>query len=739
VYTLNIILVPRIPFVSLRDRLLYIVVIIIIIRKNVTMAKSKMIDNYWPRRSNYFIHRCSDDDDRDTSFQGYNYIWSDLPKMAYFRRWSFCYIILLYLFVYNPFISIESFPLWFPVDIVNDLRKPIPCFVTTQSSRSQWKQQQQQQHATIRVTRRTASSNSLTFLQSNAQQMKVHYQNLRNNGKWIPRQITDDDIFGSRNDEDLEQRAVELATNLVRQRLDEVKSSNYSSSFYVDDMTPYVDTSTVSRLVKGRFIDLACEKQGEVLLEMLFLSDRAKLIIQNYSEDEIRGAVIVVQSLCIMATQVGVKGPPEQLKRQVSHLDDRGDDPHYIQRDTYGCWDHDSVRRLKFRRDREPGLELLASLQRRRINQGAFDLLVDIGVWTEHEDLALLRSGFPLRFTQEEENDALRAFRVQHDPDSLLGIRQDLRHLKVYTIDGASASEIDDGLSIEKISIEVNDDADDSKKLVDKYRLWIHIADADRWAPRNSSLLEIARRRITSLYLPSGAIPMFPMTVSTDLMSLRARRDVCALSLGVELNQTDGSIDASTIVVTPSTINVNYRLTYDDVDEMMEEGIAYREEWQLGVLLDAAKKRREYRIANGSVEGAVPKPIPYGTVDLSYEKDTVSRNNNKVQLKLNIQVSHNGAQNKTSVSLIDSMNSNNLQSSFSTMEEPASSAYLLVTEAMILAGEAIGIWKGTLDKEESQRNRHTNGCFQNQLRLPFRTQALPGTYKTLVCLPFANR
>ena len=57
-------------------------------------------------------------------------------------------------------------------------------------------------------------------------------------------------------------------------------------------------------------------------------------------------------------------------------------------------------------------------------------------------------------------------------------------------------------------------------------------------------------------------------------MALRAGTDSCALSLGVELND-DCSIDESTLIITPSIIHVNYRLAYDEVDEMLECGVHY--------------------------------------------------------------------------------------------------------------------------------------------------------------------
>lgn len=76
-----------------------------------------------------------------------------------------------------------------------------------------------------------------------------------------------------------------------------------------------------------------------------------------------------------------------------------------------------------------------------------------------------------------------------------------MREQKVFTIDSASTSEIDDGLSCEKFV---------DKDGVDRFRYWIHIADADYWAPRDSAVFDVAKRRATSHYLPDGSISMFP-------------------------------------------------------------------------------------------------------------------------------------------------------------------------------------------------------------------------------------
>jgi exoribonuclease R len=56
---------------------------------------------------------------------------------------------------------------------------------------------------------------------------------------------------------------------------------------------------------------------------------------------------------------------------------------------------------------------------------------------------------------------------VLPDPDA--AVRVDLTHLKVYTIDSADTTEVDDGISIERLA--------DGRE-----RVWVHIADVSRWA-----------------------------------------------------------------------------------------------------------------------------------------------------------------------------------------------------------------------------------------------------------------
>jgi exoribonuclease R len=520
--------------------------------------------------------------------------------------------------------------------------------------------------------------------------------------QWLPSTFKDDDdIFAI--DEDriqLEEDSIQYLANLIQMHLDQ-KKQNFegdSGEDFEEDEVTYSCNSIAVQLAKSRFHDLACTRSGMRVLEELFHHEIRDF--PNPEEDVIRGAVIALQSLLILGTQVGVKGRIEDQRRLVSHLMEEAfqnrDD---LQMSMNEYWDQISVKKLKHNVDTAAGIQILGALNKKRSSQGAFDLLTQIGAFGKHEDIALLRSGFPIHLTEEEERAAKETEEDDRDPDNILGLRKDLRHLKVYTIDGESTSEIDDGLSVELIT-----KSDGSKRN----RIWIHIADADRWGSMDTAVFEAAERRVTSLYLATGTTYMFPSSLSSGVMSLRAECDSCALSLALELNE-DGSIDEETLFITPSLINVNYRLSFDEVDEMLDYGVGYFEEWELGAFLSEANKRRKFRIANGSTESFVPMPIPRYQLSVTPDDER-----NDVSIKLDIESTHNAGVNQ-SEAVLDS-------SKLDDFASPVSSGFLLVTEMMILAGEAMGKLKPALERSTMNNQSQQLPVLDNELNLPYRTQ-----------------
>lgn len=232
-------------------------------------------------------------------------------------------------------------------------------------------------------------------------------------------------------------------------------------------------------------------------------------------------------------------------------------------------------------------LETLAAVNAPESMQGALQLLVDLGVWSPHENLFLRRSYMPVQFTSTV-NDLAHDYLASAPPDRDTD-RLDLTHLKVYTIDDESTLEVDDGLSIEIMP--------DGRE-----KIWVHIADPTRWMTPGDTLDLEARKRCTTIYLPTGMVSMLPIELATGPMSLNAGEVCCALSFGVLLAD-DGSIEDYSIHA--SHIKITYRLTYEDVEEMLQLGL--QTESALESLGKWARLRTSWRQSQGAITIDMPE------------------------------------------------------------------------------------------------------------------------------------
>lgn len=236
-----------------------------------------------------------------------------------------------------------------------------------------------------------------------------------------------------------------------------------------------------------------------------------------------------------------------------------------------------------------PVLETMTLLGRPGTPQAAFQLLVDLGVWNSHENLFLRRSQIPVQFPHKVLEVAQQL--LDYPPPDLDSDRLDLTHLKVYTIDDESTSEIDDGVSWELLT--------DGRQ-----RLWVHIADPTRWLIPEDELDLEARRRGTTVYLPTGMVPMFPSLLATGPMSLIQGRICCALSFGVILDEA-GAVQEYSIHA--SLIKPTYRLTYEDVDEMLQLGV--QAEPEITAIAALAQRRKIWRHSQGAVSIQMPEAM----------------------------------------------------------------------------------------------------------------------------------
>ncbi|MCC5630707.1 ribonuclease R [Nostoc sphaeroides CHAB 2801] len=236
-----------------------------------------------------------------------------------------------------------------------------------------------------------------------------------------------------------------------------------------------------------------------------------------------------------------------------------------------------------------PVLETMTMLGRPTTPQGAFQLLVDLGCWSPYENLFLRRSSIPIQFPNKVLEVAQQ--RLDFPPIDSDTNRLDLTHLKVYTIDDETTTEIDDGLSWEVLP--------DGRE-----RLWVHIADPTRWLVPDDELDLEARKRGSTVYLPTGMIPMFPEVLATGPMSLIQGRVCCALSFGIILDTTGGVEDYS---IHTSSIKPTYRLTYEDVDEMLQ--LRVQAEPEIAAIATWAQKRKAWRYAQGAISITMPEAM----------------------------------------------------------------------------------------------------------------------------------
>ena len=103
-------------------------------------------------------------------------------------------------------------------------------------------------------------------------------------------------------------------------------------------------------------------------------------------------------------------------------------------------------------------------------------------------------------------------------PEHEVNARKDLRAERTFTIDPASAKDLDDAFSVK-----VNEDG--------TYDVGVHIADVSFFVKPNSALDRDARKRATSVYLVQRSVPMLPPTLSEQLCSLLPGQERLAFSV----------------------------------------------------------------------------------------------------------------------------------------------------------------------------------------------------------------
>ena len=135
-----------------------------------------------------------------------------------------------------------------------------------------------------------------------------------------------------------------------------------------------------------------------------------------------------------------------------------------------------------------------------------------------------------------------------------LGGRLDLRGEKIFTIDGPTAKDLDDAVSIHRLPN-------------GNWLLGVHIADVTHYVSEDGPLDKEALKRGTSVYLVNRVVPMLPRVLSNGMCSLNPREDRLTLSCLMEIDETGTVVNHD---ISKSVIHSCARLVYDDVSDILE-------------------------------------------------------------------------------------------------------------------------------------------------------------------------
>ncbi len=176
--------------------------------------------------------------------------------------------------------------------------------------------------------------------------------------------------------------------------------------------------------------------------------------------------------------------------------------------------------------------------------------------------------------------------------------RRDFRDVPIVTIDGETARDFDDAVTVHQLEN-------------GNFELQVHIADVAHYVTPGSALDHEAHLRGTSVYFPDRAVPMLPLELSTDICSLRPQVERLVLSCIMEMDPRGEIVGYE---ICEGIIRSAERMTYTDVSAVLDGDAALRERYaplvstfermrDLAMILNRKRRRR------GSIDFDLPEPV----------------------------------------------------------------------------------------------------------------------------------
>lgn len=208
-------------------------------------------------------------------------------------------------------------------------------------------------------------------------------------------------------------------------------------------------------------------------------------------------------------------------------------------------------------------------------------------------EMVIRKYGLPVEFSTGALQDA------EQFPDECPAAgREDLRGIPHVTIDGETARDFDDAVSVSRIR--------------KGFRLVVSIADVSHYVQPGSVLDHEAYERGTSVYFPGRVVPMLPERLSNHLCSLVPGQDRAAFTAVLDFDSRGRRVAKE---FRKSIIRSRHRLTYTAVKGMLVDGNRkLREQYSdvvpsLELMAELAMLLADQRTARGSIGFSLPEPV----------------------------------------------------------------------------------------------------------------------------------